>query len=69
MVMLVTVWPEGEGWRVDDGAVSEYYRFQSAAVSRAEILAEAHVAAGKALQMVVMAPYPPYRPASMAARA
>ena len=64
--LLVTVWPEGEGWRVDDGRVSEYHRFKSVAVARAEILAEEHTAAGMTLQMVVMAPYPPYQPRAMA---
>ena len=56
--MLVTVWPEGEGWRVDDGRVSEFHGSKSAAVARAEAMAEEHAAAGLPLQMVVMAPYP-----------
>jgi hypothetical protein len=52
--LLVTVWPEAGGWRVDDGSVSEFYRARSSAVARAEMLADLHSAAGRELGMVFM---------------
>ncbi|MDB5451566.1 MAG: hypothetical protein JWO33_144 [Caulobacteraceae bacterium] len=54
--LLVTVWPEGQGWRVDDGVVSEFYSGRAAAVARAEMLADEHTAAGRQLQIAMMAP-------------